>query len=140
MLIGIVDTLVELPRDHASVPDLRVLLDRLVTSLRELQKQDGHWSWVLPMTDERSDASATAFIAYALSRARQLGLTGPDMDETLDRAASALAGSRLKNGLYTGGSGECLGVNKYAPDFGSSHWLQAMSEAFLLVNSSHTGI
>lgn len=92
------------------------------------------------MTDEKSDASATAFISYALIRARQHGFTDNEIDGTLERASRALEKSKLTNGLYTGGSGECMGINRYARDFGSSHWLQAMSETFLLINSSYNGV
>lgn len=136
MLIGIVDTLIDLPADHASAPELKALLNRVVESLIEFQKQDGHWSWVLPMTDTKSDASATAFIAYAIARARQHDLIGHELNGLLTRALSALAKSRLENGIYTGGSGECLGVNGYARDFRPSHWLQAMSETCLLITDT----
>jgi len=82
-LLGLLDTLVHLPRDHPSADTLRASFARLASALMETQQASGSWSAVA--TEERSE-SETSTSAFAAA-----GLAGGAMRELLDPAAAVPA-------------------------------------------------
>src|SRR5690606_10623114 len=124
-LLGLVETIPELPRDHPARPALEAALQRAANALRGLQRPDGHWAWCALTPDEPRDASATSFCGYALARAAVEGLIdAQDFGPCLDRARAALERETGPDGRVGGGSGECRGLGIYAMTFGPQPWLQ----------------
>jgi unsaturated rhamnogalacturonyl hydrolase len=77
-LLGLLDTLVHLPNDHASADTLRASFARLASALMDTQHESGGWSAVA--TEERSEteSSTSAFAAAGLAGGAMRGLLDRD--------------------------------------------------------------
>ncbi len=93
-LHGLVDTLANLPADHADMSELRARLARLVGGLCERQDASGAWHTVLDDPTSPLEASVAAFFVSAILKARRLRLLGAELvaeiDPAIDRARAVL--------------------------------------------------
>ena len=129
-LLGLVDALVELPQGRDQ--DLVLALHESVDALRKFQRPDGHWSWVVPLSDQVRDSSVTAMCGYALARAANARLLNvDDVSSLLDAARTAILAVTDSRGVVGDASGECAGLGVYSMQFGPRPWAQAASAAFL---------
>lgn len=130
-LLGLCDTIIELPNMDAERPALIKAFQEAVDTLMQLQRTDGHWGWAPLYPETRSDASVAGFCGYAMARARRAGFLDSKYDDAIDRAAQALQRATDVNGVVTGSSGECRGLLSYSRWFGPQPWLQGTACAFL---------
>lgn len=130
-LLGLCDTIMELPEADAERPVLIKAFGEAVGTLTKLQRTDGHWGWAPLYPEARSDASVAGFCGYAMARARRAGFLDSRYDDAIDRAAQALRRATDVNGVVTGSSGECRGLLSYSRRFGPQPWLQGTACAFL---------
>ncbi len=90
-LMGLVDTLTELPPEHASHVELRQRLSALCDCLARCQRPDGLWHTVLDDEGTYAESTLAAMAAYALPNAFRNGLVEPAAYEPIEhRARSAL--------------------------------------------------
>lgn len=68
-LMGLVDTLTQLPREHAAYPELSDRLLRLVTALAAAQHESGLWHTVVDDSETYMESTLAAMVAYALRNA-----------------------------------------------------------------------
>ncbi|MGZ0148686.1 glycoside hydrolase family 88 protein [Kribbella sp. WER1] len=92
-LLGLLDVL-ESARDVASAPALEPLVvaaRRLIGSMTELQRADGHWYAVVTDPSSGRESSTAAFMAVAFRRAEDVGLIPPGRVSATRAAASSAA-------------------------------------------------
>ncbi|MPY88744.1 MAG: hypothetical protein GEU99_12550 [Luteitalea sp.] len=88
-LMGLVDTLVELPSEHPSRPELRHRLHVLCNGLAKAQRPDGLWHTVIDDEGTSAESTLAAMAAYALPRAFRFGLLDGATHEPMERRARA---------------------------------------------------
>lgn len=128
-LLGLVDTLAELPPRHPDADVLNTAFVAAADQLRRQQRDDGHWNWAVLHRLERPDASTSSLVGYALARARTLGLVDESFAPVVQRALAAVVSSTRADGLVEASLGECRGLGKYPQTYGPSPWLQGAATA-----------
>lgn len=103
-LLGLIELLRFLPRDHAGREYLGSVIRRQINSLVMLQDPAGHWHTVLDHPDTYLETSIAAMMAWAMPQAVMLGvITGADANHVLDAAErafdAALAAVDAQGGL-----------------------------------------
>lgn len=88
-LMGLVDTLALLPRNHRTWHELQQRLVRLVDALATLQDAGGLWHTVLDAPDTYLESTLAAMAAYALREAFDHGLLDPAVHGDVERRARA---------------------------------------------------
>lgn len=133
LLIGIVDTVCELPEGE----DKALWLARgqhLLEKLALCQREDGHWPWRLDLPAAPPDSSVTALIAYALARWSQANFAqAACQPQMLARARSAIESVTDDKGRVGQCSGEAVGIGDYSTEFGNFMWAQAPAVAVDLI-------
>lgn len=133
LLIGIVDTVCELPEGKEKTQWL-ARGQRLFAKLATCQREDGHWPWRLDTHAAPPDSSVTALIAYALARWRQANFAeSACQPKMLARARSAIESITDRQGRVGQCSGEAAGMGDYSTTFGSFMWAQAPAVATDLI-------
>jgi rhamnogalacturonyl hydrolase YesR len=135
-MIGLIDTMLELPADHVAIPRLRDAFVSAAATLRSRQRSDGHWTWSILSRSGPADSSATSFIGYALMRAISGGVLDEDYLDVVMRAVSALMRVTRPDGRVTGSSGEAKGLGDYVGFYGPQPWLQASTASLGLLTQS----
>lgn len=90
-LLGLVDTLRELPAAHPDRPEARQRLAALVNGLAATEASLGQWSTVVDHPETYLEPSVSAFVALGVNRAIRSGLLDPASDELAARAWRAVA-------------------------------------------------
>jgi unsaturated rhamnogalacturonyl hydrolase len=85
-LLGLVDTLHELPRDHVAVAQIRERLSALVAALAATEIEPGVWSTVVDRPETYREASVSAFVALGVGRAIRRGYVSAEYRALADRA------------------------------------------------------
>jgi rhamnogalacturonyl hydrolase YesR len=129
-LVGLVDTIAELPETHTANSALRHAFQSAACALQTFQRADGHWSWAVLQPHDTYDSSTTALVGYSLARGLQLKLLGNDFDAAIKAALKALVHVTRVNGLLDGSLGECRGLGKYPQTYTPQPWLQGSATAF----------
>ncbi|MBN1259941.1 MAG: glycoside hydrolase family 88 protein [Anaerolineae bacterium] len=128
-LLGLIDTLVELPASHSAHADLAAVFARAAETVRDCQRQDGHWHWAILHRADHTDSSTTSLIGYSLMRAIQAGILDDGFLPTVTRAVQALVGVTRIDGMLDGALGESRGLGKYPQQYGPRPWLQGSATA-----------
>lgn len=129
-MLGLIDTILEIPKDH---PDHSALVGAFVAaadSLRKYQRQDGHWNWAILHRDDAFDSSTTSLVGYSLMRGVQRGILDSSYQRVILSAIKALVGVTSFNGILEGSLAECRGLGKYPQAYGPQIWLQGAATAF----------
>jgi rhamnogalacturonyl hydrolase YesR len=129
-MLGLADTLVDLPKSHPAFTTILGAYGRAAATLKEFQRSDGHWSWAILLRGARHDSSATAFLGYSLARGIRAGLLDSTYATAINLAIDALMAVTRPDGLLDGSMADCLGVGLYPTVFGPQPWLQGMACAF----------
>lgn len=132
-MIGLIDTLLELPTDHPYYATMHGAYIDAAESLRLYQREDGHWGWAILIRDAHHDSSATSFLGYSLMRGIQSAILDESFRPTVDAAIRALMNVTGPDGLMDGSLSDCLGLGLYPTSFGPQPWLQGMATAFAAV-------
>src|SRR5690606_14555003 len=102
---GLLETVLALPEGHLARKGLTELLAAQVSAVMELQTESGQWHTVLDDPSTPIEASAAAFFASAVLKARRHGvlapLEGPEMDSIVERAVAAVVSSAPEGALPT---------------------------------------
>lgn len=102
---GLLATVLALHERHLARKGLTELLAAQVAAVMELQTKSGHWHTVLDDPSTPIEASAAAFFASAVLRARRHGvlapLEGPRLDAMLERAVAAVVAAAPEGALPT---------------------------------------
>lgn len=85
-LLGLVDTLHELPRDHVSARDINDRLSALIAGLAATECEPGVWSTVVDRPETYREASVSAYVALGVGRAIRRGYVSTDYQPMVDRA------------------------------------------------------
>lgn len=135
LLIGIVDTVCELPEGEEKSLWL-ARGEHLLAKLAARQRDDGHWPWRLDTPTAPPDSSVTALIAYALARWKQANFAeAAYQPQMLARARSAIDAATDKQGRVGQCSGEAAGIGAYSTEFGRFMWAQAPAVAADLIDT-----
>jgi unsaturated rhamnogalacturonyl hydrolase len=94
-LLGLVDVLEALPRDHVEREPLAAALERLVLALRESERADGGWDAVVGEPESGDESSTAAFVAAGVGAAVASGVLRKDQ---LDLAREAWAHTAARVG------------------------------------------
>lgn len=129
-MLGLVDTLVDLPKQHTAYPVLLDAYRAAAASLKHFQRSDGHWGWAILLQNARFDSSTTAFCGYSLMRGIATGILSSDYHTVVDAAVTALMNATHENGIIDGSLADCWGLGLYPRSFGPQPWLQGMASAF----------
>jgi unsaturated rhamnogalacturonyl hydrolase len=135
-MIGLIETLVEMPKKH---PHYTFLLEAYVAaarSLRKFQRPDGHWNWAILHKSDSFDSSTTSLVGYSMMRGIQVGLLDRSFWDVVKMAIQALVSVTRSDGLLDGALGECHGLGKYPQNYGPSPWLQGIATAFAVLYTS----
>lgn len=133
LLIGIVDTVCELPEGEEKTLWL-ARGEHLLVKLAACQRDDGHWPWRLDLPTAPPDSSVTALIAYALARWQQANFAqAACQPQMLARARSAIESVTDDKGRVGQCSGEAVGMGDYSTEFGRFMWAQAPAVAVDLI-------
>lgn len=101
-LLGLVDLLRCLPREHAAAAPVRAALQRLATTLAATQQPDGSWAAVAGEPTSGAETSTAAFAAAGLAGGIESGLLGDEYRETAQRAWRSARSQVDETGLLTG--------------------------------------
>lgn len=99
-MLGLVDTLELLPREHPARGELeRACLAQIRACVR-LQHDSGHWHTILDDPQSPLEPSIAAFMVAALAKARGLGLGSDGVVATIARAWNATRDALQLNGRF----------------------------------------
>jgi unsaturated rhamnogalacturonyl hydrolase len=129
-MLGLADTLVDLPRQHPAYPAILKAYQGAAASLKQFQRPDGHWGWAILLRKAHYDSSATAFLGYSLTRGIQAGILSSSYLTVVESAVAALMDVTKPDGTLDGSLADCFGVGLYPTAFGPQPWLQGMASAF----------
>ena len=101
-LLGLVDVLEALPREHVERESLVVALERLVLALRGSQRADGGWDAVVGDPESGDESSTAAFVAAGVGAAVASGVLGNDWLDLARKAWSATAALVGEDGVLAG--------------------------------------
>jgi rhamnogalacturonyl hydrolase YesR len=107
-LLGVLDLLRVLRRDHPAWGRLAEIVRRQIDVLVTLQDSGGHWHTVLDRPETYLETSIAAMMAYGFPLAARLGLAGSIAAQAGDRAFAAALGA-------VDGSGALTGVSEATP-------------------------
>lgn len=138
-MVGLVDTLADLPKDHPAYHDIFNAYLRAAHTLAKFQRPDGQWGWAILLRHARSDSSATAFLGYSLIRGLQTGLLDRPYLPVIKAAVKALMTVTRADGLLDGSLADCMGVGLYPTHFGPQPWLQGMGCALAALYAQWLG-
>jgi rhamnogalacturonyl hydrolase YesR len=85
-LLGLVDTLHELPREHASAAQIQERLAALIVGLASTEIEPGVWSTVVDRPETYREASVSAFVALGVGRAIARGYVSAGYQTLVDRS------------------------------------------------------
>jgi unsaturated rhamnogalacturonyl hydrolase len=129
-MLGLIDTLLEIPREH---PDYVELLDAYraaANSLRHFQRKDGQWNWAILHNMDVADSSTTSLIGYSILRGIQGGVLNELYYPVIEAAIQALVHVTRADGVLDGSLAECRGLGKYPQRYQPTLWLQGAATAF----------
>ncbi|WP_414590490.1 glycoside hydrolase family 88 protein [Anabaena sp. CCY 9614] len=129
-ILGLIDTIVEVPKNH---PNYCFLVESYISaanSLRKFQREDGHWNWAIPLRVNKLDSSATSFIGYSILRGIKAGILDNSFSTVTEKAIKGIIEVTHPNGLIDGSLSDCMGLGLYPNTFGPQPWLQGMATAF----------
>lgn len=139
-LLGLIDTLGEMPSDHPDFVYLRDVFRQTAEGLTAYQRPDGHWTWAILHIGDHSDSSTTSLVGYSLARGVENGLLDRSgFHYGIESALLALQASTRPDGWVDGGLGECLGLGKYPQNYAPSPWLQGATAAFVSISEKLYG-
>ena len=101
-LLGLVDVLEALPRDHLEWDPLAGALERLVRALRGSQRADGGCDAVVGDPESGDESSTAAFVAAGVGAAVASGVLGNDQLDLARRAWSNTAALVGEDGVLAG--------------------------------------
>lgn len=129
-VLGLIDTIAELPRTHPDRLELTEAYVRAAHALRDFQRPDGHWNWAIPHRADGYDSSTTSLVGYSLIRGLQIGVLDSSFLQTISAALRALVHVTHANGILDGALVECWGLGQYPQCYGPRPWLQGATTAF----------
>ena len=132
-MMGLIDTILELDDSHPDLNTLTAAYKETAKSLREFQREDGHWNWAIPQRNDTPDSSTTSLIGYSIMRGYQQDLLDDSYRITIKKAVNALLNTTRDNGLIDQSSGECRGLGKYPQVYGPTPWVQGSATAFISI-------
>lgn len=124
LLIGLVDSLENIDKNHDSYLFLKNSFVKLVFNVLSYQRQDGYFSWQLETNEGPKDTSTTSMISYSIIKGLELGFIEENtVQKQLQLSIIALLES-TSNGIVNDCSAECKGVGMYPQKFGNFPWAQ----------------
>lgn len=127
LLMGISAVLIEMPKDHSSYLSLLSRYNTMLGVVFSKQQSDGSFPEQLIGIKSQSDTSATSMIAYACAKSIECHTIDRTYLESCVKAYSYIKLRMDVEGRIQGASGEALGSNKYAGEFGWYPWGQGPS-------------
>lgn len=101
-LLGLVDTLHELPAAHPARAETQQRLTALIDGLAATEAEPGQWATVVDHPETYREPSVSAFVALAVNRAVQRGLAGPSHQPLADRAWDVVVSRISPDGILLG--------------------------------------
>lgn len=133
-LIGLAETLAQLPPQHPDRPALQRALEEGLQAAVDRQRPDGLWGWCLTIPDAEPDTSGTAMILWAAARARQCGVEPSPVREAVAKGIAALPRNIDQHGRLTQSLAECQAVGHYPRVFGTFTFAQGFATSALALN------
>ncbi len=97
-LLGMVDTLADMPENIPGRDDLLGHLRRMAATLRDLQAENGHWHTVLDHQETYLENSISCFTSAAFLKAMHVGLLDSSFEECTRRSWNACTAAISKTG------------------------------------------
>jgi unsaturated rhamnogalacturonyl hydrolase len=88
-LLGLVDTLADMPEDVRGRDDLLVHFRSMATALRDLQAENGHWHTVLDHPETYLENSIACFVCASFLKAMRIGILDSSFEECARRSWDA---------------------------------------------------
>jgi len=129
-MLGLMDTLIEIPPHHPGYGELSSAYVAAADSLRSFQRGDGHWTWAILHKNDTPDSSTTSLIGYSILRGIQSGILDESFRAVTEAAIHALVRETRADGVLDNSQGECRGLGKYPQVYGPTLWLQGSATAF----------
>jgi len=98
-LLGLLDTLEQLPPEAAARPVLETAVRSLAGAMVERQRPDGHWHAIAGDATSGHEASTAAFMAIGLASGADRGILDSDALAAAERAWAATQGSLGEDGV-----------------------------------------
>ena len=130
LLIGIVDSLEYIPKDHSEYKKLINILEEIISSIKEYQKEDGAFAWQISAREGISDSSATSMIAYALKKAIFINVISNENSMILNKCIQFLS-SNSEKGVVSQCSAECGGLGIYPQFYSNFPWSQGPTTSLI---------
>lgn len=129
-MVGLIDTLAEMPQNHPRRALLRQAFVDAASSLRECQLANGHWNWAVLHRIGPTDSSTTSMLGYSLLRGIEIELLDTSFMAVVDKAIKSLPIVTRADGVLDGSLAECRGLGKYPQNYRPTLWLQGATTAF----------
>ncbi len=101
-MLGLLETLIRLPREHSGWDNLQGRLSRQAEALAACQLPSGDWPTVLDQPTTYAEGSLAAMFYYAYTEAMQQGYLPDKYAEVADRAWTALEALLALDGILQG--------------------------------------
>lgn len=130
LMLALADSLEFLP---ANLDKMRLTeaFQRLVKAVIQWQREDGYFSWQIQALNSPKDSSATAMIAHAVCKGKEIGALLEDYEQELEKMEKAILTSVREGKIYDS-SGECEGFSQYPQIYGAYPWSLGPGLRFLL--------
>lgn len=133
LLIGFVDSLEYIPKNHAKYNYLKLIYQDIVDKVIVYQDETGHFKWQLPANEGYNDTSATSMIIYAISKGIRLNLLPDTMNSYVELSINALS-MNIVDGRVMKSSAECRGISMYPQNYNNFPWAQGPTTMVFTLN------
>jgi unsaturated rhamnogalacturonyl hydrolase len=97
-LLGLVDTLADMPEEVSGREILLANLRAMAGALRDLQSEDGAWHTVLDHPETYLENSIACFVCAGFLKGMRMGLLDSTFEESANRSWDAFSGAIFPNG------------------------------------------
>lgn len=125
--IGLIDTWKIINDQHPSKESLTNAVVAFTKTALQFQKPNGSWGWLVTQTTARSDSSATATLAYFLSRAAALDEIKVAALAGYNRAINYLKTVTRRSGAVDFSQGDTKAIGIHSTDFNTLPFTQGFT-------------
>lgn len=133
--IGLMDSWLELPDEHAAKNELTQMILQLARTVLRFQNQNGSWSWIIMSKEKQNDSSATAILSWFLAHASAIPEISQECHAGYEKALQYLKQVTRRNGAIDFSQGDTKGVGVYSQKFDILPFTQGFCLRALYTNS-----
>ncbi|MBD3843647.1 MAG: glycoside hydrolase family 88 protein, partial [Campylobacterales bacterium] len=111
-----IDTWCELEDEYFKY-ELEEIIKRYAKSIMNYQQENGSWNWIVTLKESRADSSATATLAWFLSKASEINILNEECLQASYKALQYLMSVTRRNGSVDFSQGDTKGIGVYSQLF-----------------------